>query len=198
MQIQQINKLVINLPARTDRLEQFKKQIAYLDSHAQRVNGIEDPKPMLGIAKAHINCILLAKQNEWPEVLIMEDDVVFQAKEKTLPYLNEALKNTPEDWEVLLGGVYESRHGFTKVNEYWSKTGEFCGLHFYIVKSSAYDKIIEGYDERTHFDRWVNKGGKRTNCYVINKFVATQSNGYSNNVNKVVDYSDKIKRFSLL
>jgi glycosyl transferase family 25 len=185
------------LPSRTDRLKSFVEQIKYLDSYAQKVNGVEHDKPMLGIAQAHINSILIAKQNEWPEVLIMEDDVVFQAKEKTLPYLNEALKNLPEDWDVLLGGVYETRH-LTKTNEYWSRTGEFCGLHFYIVNSKAYDKVIEGYDERTHFDRWVNKGGKKLNCYVTNKFIATQSNGMSDNVKKVVDYSDRIKRFSLL
>lgn len=178
-------------------MQRFSKEITYLDSFAQKVSGVEHLNPMLGIAQAHINSILIAKQNEWPEVLIMEDDVVFQAREKTLSYLNEALKNVPEDWEVLLGGLYESR-GLTKVNDYWSKTGEFCGLHFYIVKSSAYDKIIEGYDERTHFDRWVNKGGKKTKCYVLNKFVAIQSNGMSDNVKKVVDYSDKIKRYSLL
>jgi hypothetical protein len=203
MNIQTINKLVINLSSRNDRLKSFVEQIKWLDSYAQRVNGVEHDKPMLGIAQAHINSILIAKQNEWPVVLIMEDDVVFQAKEKTLPYLNEALKNVPEDWDVLLGGLYDlggpsSTRQLTKVNEYWSRVGEFCGLHFYIINGKAYDKAIDGYDSATHFDRWVNKGGRKLNCYVTNKFIATQSNGMSDNVKKVVDYSDRIKRFSLL
>lgn len=197
MHLRTINKLVINLPGRKDRLEQFTNEMKWIDSFAQRVNGVEHLKPMLGIAQAHINCILLAKQNEWDKVLIMEDDVVFQAKEKTSAYLNEAFKHVPEDWDVLLGGLYESR-GITKINDYWSRTGEFCGLHFYIVNSKAYDKIIEGYDEKTHFDRWVNKGSKKTNCYVTNKFIATQRPGFSDQRKKLVDDSDRIKRFQLL
>lgn len=184
-------------------MQRFSKEITYLDSFAQKVNGVTNSKPMLGIAQAHINCILIAKQNEWPEVLIMEDDVVFQGKEKTAPYLNEALKNVPEDWEVLLGGLYgvgrsDAVGQLTKANDYWSRVGEFCGIHFYIVNKTAYNKIIEGYDEKTHFDRWINKGGKKTKCYVTNKFVATQSAGYSDQRNKYVDDSDRIKRYSLL
>lgn len=161
-----------------------------------RVNGVEHPtKPMLGIAQAHTNAILIAKQSEWPRVLIMEDDVVFQAKEKTLPYLEQALKHVPEDWDVLLGGLYECRN-IQPVNDYWSRVSEFCALHFYIIRS--YDKAIDGYDGYTHFDRWMNKGGKRMNCYVTNKFIATQREGFSDNVKKNVNYTDRIKRFTVL
>jgi hypothetical protein len=36
------------------------------------------------------------------------------------------------------------------------------------------------------------------NCYVTNKMFAIQSNGYSDNVGSMVDYSDKIRKFALL
>lgn len=196
MDLSSIPKLVINLPERTDRLENFVKQMKYLNCEASRVNGIKTHRARIGIAVTHMACINIAKASKWDKVLIMEDDVVFQGKEKTLPYLTEALKNVPDDWEVLLGGVYEARR-ITPVNEYWGSIGEFCSLHFYIVNSKAYDKILQ-WDGHHHIDRWVNKNGERTKCYVTRKFIATQSSGWSDNVMKRVDYTHMIKRFDLL
>jgi len=196
MELRHIPKLVINLSSRPDRMDQFKKQIVYLEDHAKRIEGVEHAKAMLGIAQAHLNCIRLAKQNKWDKVLIMEDDVIFPAKEKTAAYLKEALHNAPEDWQVLLGGVYEVKR-IQKTNDYWSKVGEFCSLHFYIIRESAYDTVLE-YDKNHHIDRWVNKGGNKLNCYVANKFFALQSAGFSDNVRKRVDYSDRIQRFQVL
>jgi hypothetical protein len=194
MRLEDIPKLVINLPERVNRLNQFKEELKWIGSpDVHIINGVLNPdKPMLGIAQAHINAITAAKQ--WDKALIMEDDVVFQGKQNTLPYLNQALLNVPQDWDVLLGGLYETR-GLTKVNEHWSRTGEFCALHFYIIRNFS---VIENYDNHTHFDRWVNKGGKKFNVYVTNKFVATQREGFSDNVKKIVNYSDRVKRFELL
>lgn len=187
-----MNTLVINLPSRTDRLIQVTKELEGIDFTI--VNGVEHTNPMLGIAQAHLNCIHIAKQREWDKVLILEDDVVL--RKGALEYLNRALDKTPEDWNVLLGGLYECRK-FTPTNEYWDKVGEFCGLHFYIVNANYYDKILE-YDGVHHIDRWMNHKGTRGNCYVTKKFIATQRDGFSDNVKKRVDYSDKINRFPLL
>jgi len=196
MKLNEINKLVIHLPERTDRFDSLLTEVMFLgEGPMQIVNGIRDPNPMIGIGQAHINCILLAKQKEMPYVVIMEDDVLFNGKEKTLDYINTALKNAPNDWELLLGGVYFAERK-KPYNEFWDKVGQFCGLHFYIVNSSAYDKILE-YDFKEHIDRWMNTGN-RLNCYVAKKFFATQSNGYSDNVKQKVNYESKIKKFELL
>lgn len=146
-----------------------------------------------GIGQAHVNCILIAKQKEWDLVLIMEDDI--ELRKGAEDYLNLALKAVPNDWDVLLGGIYHGKN--FHYNDYWNKVGEFCGLHFYIVNKSAYDKILL-YDGKHHIDRWMNKGGTKLNCYVTSKFVATQRNGFSDNVSKKVDYSDKLKMYKLL
>lgn len=196
MNFTELNKLVINLPERKERLEAFKKELIYLPcSNLQVMNGVKHQEPMLGIAQAHINAILLAQQKEWDSVLIMEDDVQFQGKEQTFDYVLNCLDNAPDDWDVLLGGIYFHKK-LEKVNEYWSRVGEFCGLHFYIVNSKAYDKIIR-YEGKQHIDRWMNqKGG--LNCYVANKFFATQRNGYSDNTKTKNDYDILLKKYKLL
>ena len=125
----------------------------------------------------------------------MEDDVVFNGKEQTANYIQECLNNVPNEWDILLGGLYYSKK-IDPYNEYWNKTGEFCGAHFYIVNSKAYDKILE-YDFTHHIDRWLNMNN-RLNCYVAKKFFATQKEGYSDNVKKKVDYKSNLKKFEML
>lgn len=197
MDLEAVPRYIINLPERVDRLRQIESELKWLffDKSHFVVDGIKHARVQTGIALSHMACIQAAKDNQFPYVIIMEDDCIFQAKEKTREYVYKALQDLPDDWEILLGGIYESK-GLTKYNEYWSKTKEFCALHFYIVKNTAYDKILS-FDSSIHIDRaMVAKLG--LNCYVANKFFAIQSNGYSDNVSKVVDYSDKIRRFALL
>lgn len=157
------------------------------------VNGVLSDSPMKGIGQAHVNCIMLAKQNEWDQVLIMEDDV--QLRQGANEFITKAFQNLPPDWDILLGGLYHGK--VAPYNEYWNKTGEFCGLHFYIVNKRVYDEILK-YDGQNHIDRWMNKGGGKLKCYVTSRFIATQRNGFSDNVCKVVDYSDKLSRYKLL
>jgi hypothetical protein len=193
--IHEINKLVINLPERTDRLEQFNHEIRVINSEATVVYGVKDKNPMLGIAQAHLNCITYAKNHNWDKVLIMEDDVKFQAKELTLPYIDCAFERLPDKWDILLGGIYDTK-GLTIYNEYWNKTQQFCGLHFYIVNSNIYDYILK-YDGKQHIDRWLNFDNN-LDCFVAAKFFATQYDGYSDNVNRVTEYGKFLKKFKIL
>ena len=194
MDYRSLNKLVINLPSRRDRLENVQTQLKGVDYTI--IDGVVAHKPLLGIARAHLNCIEYAKVNNWQEVLIIEDDLILRPNFET--YLNHALYNMPNDWEILLGGLYNKK-GLIKYNDWWDRVGEFRGLHFYIVNQSAYDKILSyNPDEMQHIDAWMNRHGKRLNCYVLKKFVATQSSGYSDNVRATVDYSHLIGKNQLL
>jgi len=200
MNFQSLNKLVINLPERTDRLTQFKEQLVYLPcSNLQIVTGVKHNIPYKGIAQAHLNCVMLAKQNGWDSVLIMEDDIKFQGKEQTYDHLLNCLADIPPDWNILLGGIYGNfgRKQMMPVNKHWSKVDEFCGLHFYIVNSNCYYRILE-YNSDTHIDRWMNEGGNKLKCYVTTKFIATQFNGFSDNTKAKTDYTPYLAKFQLL
>lgn len=193
MILSEIPKLVINLPERADRLELLKKELSGWDYEI--VPGVKhDLFSFKGIAQAHINCVLIAKMREWHTVLIMEDDLVL--RRGAVEYFNNALQHAPDNWDILLGGLYNSK-GLTTHNEYWDKTKEFCGAHFYIASERVFERILS-WNGRQHIDRWINLGGNQLNCYVVKKFIATQRNGFSDNVKKNVDYSDKIKKFQLL
>jgi GR25 family glycosyltransferase involved in LPS biosynthesis len=186
MNLQDIPKLVINLESRPDRLTLVKKELQ--DWNAYVIPGVPDKNPMLGIARAHLNCVQHAKDKGWSEVLIMEDDV--QLRPGCSQYLEQAFECLPPDWEILLGGAYEANN-LKYFNAFWDSVGEFCGLHFYIVRQSAYDKILE-YDNKIHIDRWINYNGKRLKAYITNKYVAIQRDGFSDNVKAQTYYNDLI------
>lgn len=194
MDYRSLNKLVINLPERKDRLENVKLQLS--GQEYSIVEGIKEEKSLNGIAKSHLKCVQIAKDNKWQNVLIMEDDLVLRPKFEE--YLNHCLYNVPTEWDVLLGGVYLSKNT-QRYNDHWDKIGEFRGLHFYIVNQSAYTKVLSyelGCDQ--HIDAWMNRHGKRLNCFVTKKYVATQMVGYSDNVKAHVNYEHLISNKKLL
>ncbi len=142
MKMEYIPKLVINLPERIDRLKVFRNELKHIGSPDYTImEGVKHKHSHKGIGQAHLNCIQYAKDNNFPYILVMEDDVRFQGKDKTLDYINECFDNLPAEWDVLLGGAYLARNR-KPFNDYWQSVGEFCGLQFYIVNSKAYDKFL--------------------------------------------------------
>lgn len=196
MKVENLNKCLINLPERFDRLHQSVREIEdyFNGDNLKLMDGVKKPRPFTGIAEAHMNCIKKAKYEKWDCVLIMEDDLVFQGKEKTLPYFNLCLENLPDDWDVLLGGVYDG--SLYKENDYWNRVGKFCGLHFYIVNHKVYDTLLK-YDYSYEYDVWMNYH-LNLNCFVTAKFIAIQRNGFSDNKGREVNYESYLKNRELL
>lgn len=182
-----INKLVINLPERKERLSKFCHESAYLfkGETIRVIEGVRKEPVHKGIAEAHLNCIRLAKENNWDSVLIMEDDCVYPAKERVEDYVNQILSTLPEDWDIVLGGAYWLRSK-VEVNSHWFRISEFAGLHWYIVNKNCYDKILT-YNETNHIDRYIGTLGLK--IYVPKRFFAIQEDGWSDNVQKETDYN---------
>lgn len=166
-----IPRCLINLPDRPEKLESAIKEMAsFFDvPHFYKIDGVIESSPYLGIAQAHMNCIQFAKECESPYVIIMEDDIEFRPGARE--YANECFNNLPDDWDILLAGLY-STDKLTPYNDYWQQTGEFAGLHFYVVHSKAYDTILN-FKKNSHIDRFMAGPGK-LKCFVTNKFFAIQ------------------------
>jgi hypothetical protein len=194
MNIEVIPKCLINLPERTIKLIDSEKEInSFFDNKAYKlIEGVKEDVSYKGIAQAHMNCISYAKENNFDNVLIMEDDIAFRSNAKQ--YAINAFNDVPSDYDLLLGGLYNSEK-LTPYNEYWNKTSEFAGLHFYVVNKKAYDKILS-FKKNGHIDRYMCKANLK--CYVTKKFFATQRAGFSDNVGQFKDYSYLLDKFDLL
>lgn len=198
--IQNAHKVVINLPQRRDRIERFNSEIVKLfnSNDVVIVDGVMHHRPFVGIATAHLNAIQKAKDLCLPHILIMEDDLWVQSA-SSREKMESAFREVPEDFEILLGGIYTGQP--VKKTVHWDSVNEFSALHFYVVNSSAYDRILS-FDKCQHIDRWlgkpVNLGGCGLRSYVANPFFCIQHPGYSDNTQKDMDYSHLLKKYKVL
>lgn len=137
-----IEKFVyINLDHREDRREImrvfFEKGNVPQDKII-RFSAIKDNPGIIGAAKSHIAVIKMAKENNWKNVLILEDDLTWVNFEESYKKLESLINN--EEWDVcLLGGDYIKTVPPNRVN---------ISLHTsaYIVKLHYYDKLLNNYE----------------------------------------------------
>lgn len=151
------NAYCMNLDSRTDRWEQVQKDFSSFGKLAgidiQRVSAIRDSeKPQQGVCKTFKSIIEMAKKEKLEYVLILEDDCYIIEPRSVI----ESLNNAPDDWDILLGGAYyyiiESEY-----NKYWKKVDKFCSLHFIVIHSRIYDKILDISDTSGHMDIVLSK-----------------------------------------
>ena len=198
--IQKAPRFVINLESRTDRLDRVKSETHWLfeDPTFVLFRGIEFPVEnnskeragMRGCGESHLSIIRLAKERGYEHVLVMEDDCIFPGRERTLGHATNCFKNAPEDWDMLFGGVYQAAN-LTDANEYWWKCGYFSSTHFYLIRNTAYDTVLNNYDPvEQHIDRFYSNyyGKCKLNCYVPKSMFAIQSVGFSDIASRDVDY----------
>jgi hypothetical protein len=136
-----------------------------------------------GIMQAHKQIVRYAKENNLPEVWIMEDDVRFP----NIYGVEYFFQNKPKDFDLYLGGIYSGgiRPDNTVLN--------FSGLHCYIVNSRFYDKFLQ-VPENMHLDRGLGGKGKFVVC---NPFAAIQHNGFSENTGKIENYDHHLKKYRI-
>lgn len=195
MNLNEIPKYVINLPKRIDRLGSFVREVhkTFENKNFTLIDGVIKETPKAGIWQAFKNCILDAKNKKYSEVLIMEDDVLF--RDGAYEYANLCLSNIPEEWDILLGGLYSAKE-LREYNTYWNKVIDFSGGHCIIISSKIFDEILN-MEEKIHVDRTLGRNST-FNCYVTKKIFAIQAIGFSDKNNKEVNYNYLLNEFELL
>jgi GR25 family glycosyltransferase involved in LPS biosynthesis len=192
IKLNNIDKFLINLPERKDRLKRSISEINsfFTNTDFNLICGDRLESPELSIASSHIKCMKESLDKEY--ILIMEDDIKFISN-KSFEYAQTAFDNAPPDADILLGGAYFKR-GIYKYNNYWDRVEDFCALHFYIVKTSSYQKIIDNYS-RGHLDRWM---GPNLKCYCTKLLFTKQYNGFSDNTGKYENYDHHINKYKTI
>lgn len=146
----------INLDSRIDRRELFEKRIKELDIPAIRFSGIvpeegnyrrlPDEQPRrhfhIGCTLSHQALIKNAKDMNYKNILIFEDDCLFldNFKEKAQIYANEL--KTIEKWDLFYFGGDPTTTGKFITEHLWKIDGGVYQTHAYAVNNSAYDKIL--------------------------------------------------------
>src|SRR5688572_28072205 len=91
----------INIYRRTDRWEQSLKEFAKVGIDVERFKAYEGDNRHLAFNKSQYHCLQKGLADGCNTFLVLEDDVEF----RNWQHLQEAMKELPEDWDILfLGG----------------------------------------------------------------------------------------------
>jgi hypothetical protein len=170
---------IINLPERIDRRISADHQMQEQGiTDYEYWDGIKDPfMSFRGICKAHKQIVSHAKQNGLSSVCIAEDDIIFTAPNAWSYFLD----NTPEDFDIYLGMIYQGTLVNNRVADFW------CGMTLYMVHERFYDRFLS-IRETNNIDRELSKMRGSFRFMVCDPFVCEQMDGYSDNKKKEATY----------
>lgn len=195
----------INLEHREDRKNHILSECVKYDlgdlSFFNAINGhiIENPYKVsngnFGLILTNIEIIKDAKNNNYKNILILEDDCYFTSEVLNIDTYFDAL---PDDWDMLyLGGNHNTHVGNLppkKINEKIVQLHSTLTTHFVAINNNMYDVILARLSKFDNPIDVVYTGiQKLYNVYSTYKTIAKQLNGYSDIENRVVDYSQLIK-----
>jgi len=134
-----IEKVVyINLDHRVDRLQSIQEQLKVFPlEKVMRFAAIKDENGAIGCSKSHVAVLEMAIRNKWKNVLILEDDAVWNNMEQGYALLEELVKK-PYD-VILLGSTctdYDKDTHKLKVG--------FCASS-YLVSQQYYDVLLHNF-----------------------------------------------------
>lgn len=99
MKFKDIPKFVINLDRRPDRLESISFELSYLGWEWERFPAI-DTNSYMGITRSTLEIIKIAKERNYPRVMIIEDDC------SVMPYANNLLDTIETEYPNLEFAIF--------------------------------------------------------------------------------------------
>jgi glycosyl transferase family 25 len=185
----------INLDKRVDRFNEIENELKNYDLHnnSERFQAIDIPEQgILGCTMSHLAVIKLAKERNYKQILILEDDFYFIiSKEEFENELNLFFdSNIPYNVcmiSYVINKTSETEYPFIqKVLDAQTASG-------YILHNSFYDNLIELFEEaveklrktKEHWnyanDQIWKKLQPNSNWYSLTKRCGKQRSGYSDN-----------------
>ena len=152
--------------------------------------------------KSHIACLQLAIDNNWDNVLIVEDDAIFVNYEEGIEVLNKLICKS---FDVIVLGASNFDYCKTtlKLLEGQTTTG-------YIVNKTYYKTLLDNFKDgltlliltnirkKYAIDMYWKILQKKHNWFIVKPLLFEQRPGYSNIENINVDYRFTEKEFNLL
>ena len=138
----------INLDSRPDRKKHVESQLSKIGITAERFKAIKLENGALGCSLSHLKCLEIAKDNNWPHILIVEDDILFLNPTLFVNQLNAFLHNH-KDFDVLLVAG-NNVPPFTVIDNSCVKVTKCQTTTGYLVQSHYYDILIKNYRDGIH------------------------------------------------
>lgn len=183
----------INLAHRTDRRAEIEAELACFGTgRVERFDAIRHAHGGLGCSKSHLAVLERAKANGWRNVLIVEDDFVWHAREAGIPRLT-ALAAAPYDVILLAAGYSKYDPTTLRVESAQAATCYLVAAHYYDTLIANYKEGIAQFESTTDYgkyalDQWWKQLQPRDRWYIMRPTLGYQRPSYSDIERKVVDY----------
>jgi GR25 family glycosyltransferase involved in LPS biosynthesis len=201
--------LYINLESRVDRKEHIESQLKSIGIvYPRRFNAIKLKNGRIGCSMSHLKCLEIAKKNNWPYVMICEDDLLILDSEKFVQHINTFFSlhgNNNDSWNVLLIAG-NNVPPYVTVDDKCIRVSHCQTTTGYIVKRSYYNILINNI--RTGIERLIKEPQKHA-LFAIDKFwiqlqrmhtwymlapvVAVQREDYSDIEHRTTNYENIMK-----
>jgi glycosyl transferase family 25 len=142
----------INLDKRTDRQAEIEQELDKMQLSAERFPAIEVAPPMgiLGCGKSHLEVLKMARDREYPNVLILEDDFMFlvdrDVLDKQIQHLFEYM-DTGHRVDVCFLAYNLNMSEPVEDSEHLIRVRYSSSASAYIVNAHYYDTLIHLYEE---------------------------------------------------
>ena len=191
-----IEKVIyINLEHRTDRKEQVESELlkVFPLEKIVRFNAIKHKIGAIGCSMSHIGCIEMAIQNNWKNVLIVEDDLQWKDFDNGCYILSNLVK---AKYDVIMLGGYSVSYDRSTY-----KLKRCTTTLAYLVQTHYYSKLLDNYKTGLSFlkatndyskyalDRYNYSLQEKHNWYIIIPQMCIQRPSFSDIENKNVDYT---------
>lgn len=140
--------LYINLDHRVDRKERIQRQLEGMGT-VERFPAIRNARGMLGCVLSHIQCLKLAKERGWAQVMIVEDDMVWNMPKHDVLQRLQSIESL-EFSVAVLGPIFCTLTA-NAVNDYFV-TNTLCQTTTaYICRQAYYDTLIASWEESVQY-----------------------------------------------
>ena len=142
-----IDKIIyINLLKRVDRREEIEKELNTFGLDYERFQAIETPGfGILGCGLSHLSVLKLAKERQYKNILILEDDFTFIVTKEEFEKQLTMFFSSNIDYNVCMLSYNLKEKEETKYDFLWKMIYAQTASG-YIVNSNYYDKLIDLYE----------------------------------------------------
>ena len=186
--------LYINLESRPDRMENIVNELKKYNLKGNRIEGIKTDNGYLGCVLSHIKCIDKAINENYEQVIILEDDFIF------LENPNKLNLNIDYDIFLLGGSIWNMKKefNFIRILDASRTEGYIIRKHYYKILKECWIKsvanLLRKFTHETKLDI-VWKVLQKKDKFYMNDFglIGGQREGYSDiqfEKMKRINYSD--------
>lgn len=194
-----IDKIIyINLDHRSDRRKEIESELNKFNLKYERFPAISHTNGAIGCSKSHLAIIKYAKQNNYKNILVLEDDFEFIINKYT--FYDEINKLSQVNFDVCLlayntPNLYDCPYSFLyKIKDAQTASAYIVQSHYYDTLITVWENAIKLFEETNDDTKYTCDQSwkplqEKDNWYCFKTRIGKQRKSYSDIQKGIVNYN---------